>query len=163
MTAWALSTEGTIQSAVPLGGLWLTPSEMVVGTKPAFRIEGQITDLSAELRASLIHPDHASALHLLHADLDKLALITADPLSHAAARILLVHRWRRIVLRFPDLPQNLLPESLAMRDPRSRVAEVYRHLTPAAEDWLDMADGEMLPMPAPDDSLGRRFGQQLPA
>jgi phenylacetic acid degradation operon negative regulatory protein len=163
VTAWALSTEGTTQSAVPLGGLWLTPSDIAACAKPAFRIEGQITDLSPELRASLIHPDHANALHRLHADLDKLALINADPLSHAAARILLVHRWRRIVLRFPDLPQNLLPDALAIRDPRSRVAEVYRYLTPAAEDWLDMTDGEMVPMPAADDSLGRRFGLHLPA
>ena len=163
VSAWALSTEGASHNAVSLGGLWLTPSDSSATTTPAFRIEGHITDLSPDLRASLIHPDHANALHRLHADLDKLALINADPLSHAAARILLIHRWRRIVLRFPDLPQNLLPDDLAKQDPRARVAAVYRHLTPAAEAWLDTPEGEMAPMPAPDDSLGRRFGLHLPA
>jgi len=163
VSGWVLSTEGTPQTAVSLGGLWLAPSDNPATMKPDFRMEGQITHLSPDLRASLISPDHALALRRLHADLDRLALPGANPLTHAAARILLIHRWRRIVLRFPDLPQNLLPDDLSSQDPRSRVASAYRLLTPGAETWLDSTDGEITPMPVPDDSFSHRFGLHLSA
>ncbi|MFU8881293.1 MAG: PaaX family transcriptional regulator C-terminal domain-containing protein [Rhodobacterales bacterium] len=163
VTDWALSSEGSPQTAVPLGGLWLAPASVTPPKRPAFRITGQITDLAPAMRDSLIHPDHAAALHRLMADLDRLAKTPADPLSHAAARILLIHRWRRIVLRFPELPPDMLPSGLNVQDPRARVALLYHHLTPATESWLDSAEGEITPMPAQDTSLAPRFGASQPA
>ncbi len=157
VTEWTLSTEGDMQTAVPLGGLWLRPADMLAPAKPAFRMTGRITDLAPAMRDSLIRTAHATALRRLNGDLDRLALIEGDPLTHAAARILLIHRWRRIVLRFPDLPPALLPADLAKHDPRARVGAAYLHLTPGAEDWLDSTEDDMAPMPAPDQSLAARF------
>ena len=60
------------------------------------------------------------------------------PLDALAARTLLIHRWRRLTLRWPDLPE---PEAAAeaATDARSRVAAAYRALLPASEAWLDAA------------------------
>lgn len=157
VTEWSLSTEGDMQTAFALGGLWLRPADMPPPAKPAFRMTGRITDLAPALRDNLISAAHATALHRLNADLDRLAVIDGDPLTHAAARILLIHRWRRIVLRFPDLPRALLPAGLDGQDPRARVSSAYLHLTPGAETWLDSAGDDMAPMPAPDQSLAARF------
>ena len=167
VTEWALSSEGTAQTAVPLGGLWLSPAQTAPPAaplaRPAFRLVGHITDLAPAMRDSLISPDHATALRHLHADLDSLAGIAGDPLPHAAARILLNHRWRRIVLRFAELPPELLPTDLAGQDVRDRVAAAYLHLTPGAEAWLDSAGDDMAPMPPADESLANRFRAAPPA
>ena len=163
VTEWALSAEGTPQTGLALGGLWLTPAETPQPTEPAFRLVGQITDLAPTMRETLISADHVTALHRLIADLDHLLGLQGDPLTHAAARILLIHRWRRIVLRYPDLPPDLLPRDLAGQDPRARVAGAYRHLTPGTEHWLDSADGVIAAMPPADYSFGHRFGVIIPA
>jgi phenylacetic acid degradation operon negative regulatory protein len=109
------------------------------------------------MRDSLISAEHATALRRLMTDLDRLDGLASDPLTHAAARILLIHRWRRIVLRYPDLPPEVLPADLASLAPRTRVAAAYHHLTPGTEAWLDSAEGEIAAMPPADASLARRF------
>jgi phenylacetic acid degradation operon negative regulatory protein len=163
VTAWSLSSDGTPQTALALGGLWLAPADTPQPAKPAFRLVGRLTDLTPAMRDSLISAEHATALRRLLDDLDHLANLQGDPLTHAAARILLVHRWRRFVLRYPDLPPEVLSGDLAQEDPRARVAAVYRHLTPGTENWLDSAEGEIAAMPPPDSSLARRFHMALPA
>lgn len=159
VTDWALSSEGTPQTALALGGLWLSPAAAPLAEKPAFRLVGRITDLAPGLRDSLISADHATALRRLDTDLDRLTVLAGDPLTHAAARILLIHRWRRIVLRYPELPPEFLPSDLAGQDPRARVAQAYDHLTPGTEGWLDSAEGEVTAMPPADSSLARRFSR----
>ena len=69
------------------------------------------------------------------------------PLDAVAARTLLIHRWRRIALRWPDLPEaSAAPGApgapgAAERSPatRSAVAASYRALLGASEAWLDDA------------------------
>jgi phenylacetic acid degradation operon negative regulatory protein len=163
VTEWALSAEGTPQTGLALGGLWLTPAEVPVPVNPTFRLVGRITDLAPAIRETLISADHATALRRLMADLDHLAGLQSDPLTHAAARILLIHRWRRIVLRYPDVPPELYPRDLAGHDPRARVAGAYHHLSPGTEVWLDGAEGEIAAMPPADASLARRFAAPIPA
>lgn len=157
VSAWALSSDGTPQSAVALGGLWLAPADTPQPPHPAFRLVGRLTDLAPAMRDTLVSAEHAMALRHLMADLDRLDGLAGDPLTHAAARILLIHRWRRIVLRYPDLPAEVLPTDLAAQDPRARVAAVYHGLTPGTEAWLDSSEGEIAAMPPADASLARRF------
>jgi phenylacetic acid degradation operon negative regulatory protein len=52
-------------------------------------------------------------------------------------RLLLVHEWRRLVLRDPRLPAALLPEGWPGHAAHALVASLYRRLMPAAEAWLD--------------------------
>lgn len=71
-----------------------------------------------------------------------------DPLTAMAARALLIHRWRRLTLRWPDLPAEAHPPAAS----RARVAGLYRALLPASEGWLDA----VLPPAGP--AVRARFG-----
>jgi phenylacetic acid degradation operon negative regulatory protein len=73
-------------------------------------------------------------------------------------RVRLVHAYRRIVLKDPLLPGELLPACWPGAEARRLCALVYRQVREPAERWLDQhavsADG---PLPPPDQSLYRRF------
>jgi phenylacetic acid degradation operon negative regulatory protein len=74
------------------------------------------------------------------------------------ARILLIHAWRRIVLRDPVLPADLLPPDWPGTAARALCADLYHRLLPASERWLDahgQAEGGPLPPPGPE--LLQRF------
>ena len=66
------------------------------------------------------------------------------------ARILLIHHYRRVVLRDPLLPTALLPSDWPGRAARALCGEIYRGLLPASEQWLDRhATNENGPLPKP--------------
>ena len=56
-----------------------------------------------------------------------------------AARTLLIHHWRRIVLRDPGLPVVLLPADWQGEATRDTVRRIYAHIVPPSEAWLDGA------------------------
>lgn len=154
---WALSLDTRPDDTVPhLGGLSLRPAD--APAPPArFRLSGKITTLAPDLTcADLLTPDHLSALDALRRDLEGLDALN-DPLDAAAARILLIHRWRRIVLRHPEVLAPLLPPGWA-KAPRAAVAQAWHALTPQAEAWWDRGNPDLPPMPAPDPALWARFG-----
>ena len=74
------------------------------------------------------------------------------------ARILLIHYYRRVVLRDPLLPTALLPKDWPGSAARNLCGEIYRGLLPASEAWLD-ANGlnENGKLPPAGDELARRF------
>jgi phenylacetic acid degradation operon negative regulatory protein len=86
----------------------------------------------------------------------------AEPLSDAdafTARILLIHHYRRVVLRDPLLPMALLPTDWPGLAARELCGEIYRGLIPASEQWLDRnGSNESGPLPAAGQVLARRFG-----
>ena len=83
------------------------------------------------------------------------ALSDADAFT---ARILLIHHYRRVVLRDPLLPTALLPADWPGRAARKLCGEIYRGLLPASEQWLDRyASNENGPLPAAGKELSRRF------
>ena len=61
------------------------------------------------------------------------------PLDAMAARVLVNHSWRRIVLRDPGLPEALLPAHWPGEEARQTVRTVYAALAGPSEDWLDRA------------------------
>lgn len=71
-------------------------------------------------------------------------------------RLLLVHEWRRLVLRDPLLPATLLPEDWPGTGARALTATLYRRLAPAAEAWLD-SEGRNEKGPLPPLAVGGRF------
>jgi len=71
-------------------------------------------------------------------------------------RLLLIHEWRRLVLRDPCLPDALLPEAWPGVAAHALVETLYRRLTPAAEAWLD-AEGRNEEGPLPQPATGERF------
>jgi phenylacetic acid degradation operon negative regulatory protein len=122
------------------------------------RVIGDLANLSAGYRASLLSVSHRAALTAMVADLRALEREISDPLDAAAARLLLIHRWRRIVLRFPDHPQELMPLDSPLQDPRGAVAKVYKRISPATETWLDSSIEDLAPMQMADPQFAARFG-----
>jgi phenylacetic acid degradation operon negative regulatory protein len=76
-----------------------------------------------------------------------------------AARILMIHNYRRIVLRDPGLPAELLPADWPGATARRLCTGVYARVAAASERWLDeTAVGEDgAPLLALGDVIARRF------
>ncbi len=121
-------------------------------------VTGVLDQLSPVYRGRFLGEDMRTALSSLAADIE--ALNTSglqDPLDAAAARVLLIHRWRRLVLRHPEPVPDLLPQDSPLKNPRAAVAEVYRALSPLAEAWLDAEQDGLPAMPAADPNVTQRF------
>jgi phenylacetic acid degradation operon negative regulatory protein len=81
-----------------------------------------------------------------------------DPENALVARVLLIHEFRRIVLRDPALPRALLPSPWPGAAARALTARIYRRVAEVAETYLDKhARNERGPLPAPDPNFFRRF------
>jgi phenylacetic acid degradation operon negative regulatory protein len=74
----------------------------------------------------------------LHAALDRGE--TLEGLDAVAARTLLIHDWRRIVLRDPGLPTELLPGDWPGEEARALARRIYAALVGPSEAWLDEAE-----------------------
>lgn len=157
VTQWAaeFSLSG---SGVP--SLRLRPADEA-GGKADCRVLGRLEEVSESFRARLLAPAHRAALAALAADLAALETGIEAPLDAAAARLLLIHRWRRIVLRFPDCLPELMPADAPLADPRAEVARAYAALTPAAERWLECAQDGMTAMPKAAEPAAKRFDDTL--
>jgi phenylacetic acid degradation operon negative regulatory protein len=77
------------------------------------------------------------------------------PLDAIAARTLLLHDWRRIVLRDPGLPLALLPKDWTGEEARSLARDIYDRLAAPSEAWLTEAG--LPPLARPKEFAGR-FG-----
>jgi phenylacetic acid degradation operon negative regulatory protein len=157
----------------PLPGLWLAPSGTAVpeGAADAIRLEAMVPPAADEagsgrrlIAASWQLERTADAYRLFVATFAPLQAFVrrADhELSDSeafTARILLIHQYRRIVLRDPLLPEAMLPPDWPGTAARALCAEIYPALLEASERWLDAnAVCEAGPLPAPRELLGRRF------
>lgn len=124
---------------------------------PDVAVTGTLAQLSPQIRNALLSEPQRNALAALFAEIDALRGLDLPPLDAAAARTLLIHRWRRIVLRYPEAPAELLPQEMHGRDPRSEVASLYAALSPATETWLDTPLQDLRPMPKAHPLFLRRF------
>jgi phenylacetic acid degradation operon negative regulatory protein len=80
------------------------------------------------------------------------------PLPALLARIMLIHDYRRIILRDPLLPSRLLPEDWIGRAAYRQARAIYRKLTRPAERWIDdHLHGEDGARPPPDVGFRERF------
>ena len=151
----------------PLPGVWVAPSgvpvpEAAVG---AIRLEVSAEDDSGRRLLSESWPLQRTAAAYLKFmktfEPLRASIGRGDTLADAdafTARILLIHHYRRVVLRDPLLPTALLPRDWPGRAARQLCGEIYRGLLPASEQWLDVhASNENGPLPKPDRELVRRF------
>jgi phenylacetic acid degradation operon negative regulatory protein len=79
-----------------------------------------------------------------------------QPLEAIAARTLLIHDWRRIVLHDPGLPRALLPQGWPGNRAREIARSIYASLMEPSEKWLDEAGLPPLIEPA---KFATRFGR----
>lgn len=75
------------------------------------------------------------------------ASATPDAFETVLLRTLLIHHWRRLVLRHAPLPDIALPEDHPVRRARAFAAGLYRRLAPPSDAWLDARIGAARPMP----------------
>ena len=151
----------------PASGVWIAPGGAIVPLEAA-------DSLHVETRAG---PDEARALAARAWPLDQtgeaygrflsvfgpLGAALADgggmsDLDRLVARVLLIHEYRRIVLRDPLLPAQILPPDWPGAAARALCADIYGALLAGSERWLDAhavnANG---PLPPPAADLSRRF------
>src|ERR1700754_4925843 len=151
----------------PVPGVWVAPSGAPIPEEAsrAIRLEVSAEDDSGRRLLAESWPlDRTADAYLkfmktfepLRAFIER-----RDKLSEAdafTARVLLIHHYRRVVLRDPLLPTPLLPADWPGRAARQLCGEIYRGLLPASEQWLDRhASNEGGPLPAPGVELSRRF------
>jgi phenylacetic acid degradation operon negative regulatory protein len=77
------------------------------------------------------------------------------PEAALVARVVLIHEWRRVVLRDPRLPAALLPLDWPGFSARARAARLYETLYETSERWLD-AHGVTATGALPPAGAGRR-------
>lgn len=122
-------------------------------------LRAEVLRMGDDVKNTILSDDHRAALAALAADLDDLSrLVIDDPLTAVAARTLLVHRWRRLLLRYGEVPHALMPQSFPLRDPRRKVAQAYWAVFDAAEEWLSTQDSDSPPLAAADPKIMDRFG-----
>jgi phenylacetic acid degradation operon negative regulatory protein len=151
----------------PLPGVWVAPSGVPVPEEAsgAIRLEVSAEDDSGRrlLRESWPLDRTADAYLKFMKTFEPLRawLGRGEQLADAdafTARVLLIHHYRRVVLRDPLLPTALLPAYWPGRAARTLCGEIYRALLPASEQWLDHhAINENGPLPKPRMELSRRF------
>ena len=81
-----------------------------------------------------------------------------DPKLCFLTRTLLIHRYRHILLKEPELPTGIAPESSTSKQAKQLVGALYRVISPGADDYYSSIFGtEAVPVPKPQDSYSRRF------
>ena len=142
---------------VPLGGkAWLRVGR-IAGAQPAdvLMVSGTGSDLPAGL-LSLWNVDEQATHYSAFVDNWKTVGQAQDlsPGEAMSARTLLIHDWRRIVLRDPALPDALLPADWIGYKARSLAATTYHALLHGSEIWLN--DNGLPPHSEPE-AIHKRF------
>lgn len=75
-----------------------------------------------------------------------------------ALRTVLMHEYRRVVLRDPRLPSGLLPPSWPGIAARALCIDLYATLAPLSEHWLDRSKNGSGPLPQGPDPMLRFSG-----
>lgn len=151
----------------PLPGVWLAPSGVPIPDEAAsaIRLEVSAEDENGRRLLSDSWPlDRTADAYLkfmktfepLRSWLGRRARLSE--LEAFTARILLIHHYRRVVLRDPLLPSALLPRNWPGNAARELCGEIYRAVLPASEQWLDdQGLSESGALPAAAAELARRF------
>lgn len=151
----------------PVPGVWVAPSGVAVPQEAsrAIRLEVAAEDENGRRLLSASWPlDRTADAYLkfmkTFAPLRdwttrREALAGLDAFT---ARILLIHDYRRVVLRDPLLPPKLLPRDWPGSAARELCGEIYRALLVPSEQWLDRhGTNEAGPLPKAAAALWRRF------
>ena len=130
-------------------GAWIAPGA-AAAPDGFFTISGGRGDAPEWARQILSPPELTRRYSEIAECWERFDTAAVGGLNAAAARVLLIHDWRRVLLRDAPLPRALRPAGWAGAEARMAVAAAYRALAPAAERWLDecAAPGERRLPPA---------------
>jgi len=158
---------GDARFGAPMPGLWIAPAGFPIpeGASGLLRLHAGGDRATNRTLAARSWPLEATgdAYHRFIAAFEPLrTAIDAgkrlNDLDALVARVLLVHEYRRIVLRAPILPAEILPEDWPGAAARRLCAEIYGHVLPGSERWLDEnATDEHGAKLLPSKEIHRRF------
>lgn len=154
MASGAMAPDKGIEVAT---NLWLISAHLAVDMPDHICLKGALASFPESFAKQVLSKEHQSALVALHNDISALKGVDLTPLNAMAARMLLIHRWRRIVLRFPEVPPELFPAGFIISNPRKMVANAYGALAETSEVWLGSSVHGLAPMPASTATLAHRF------
>jgi len=151
----------------PMPGVWVAPSGTAVPSLAADAIRLEATAGNEAGRRLIDASWSLQSIAAGYRDFRKTfaplegwigAADAPSPDDAMLARVLLIHHYRRVLLRDPLLPEALLPPDWPAREAREFCGRVYRALLPASEQWLE-AYGESLngALPPPGPELKARF------
>ena len=157
---WVMASgDNAPENGIPVAPhLWLIPAGLATDLAHHICLTGVLTSFPQTIR--VVTPEHQSALAALQSDISALNGTALTPLDAMAARMLLIHRWRRIVLRFPNIPPELFPADATLKNPRELVARAYADLAQKSEIWLDCTDHGMAGMPTTSEGISQRFSHR---
>ena len=159
VSSWVFETTGT---GIPVAGGFVRPGN-TASTTAKFAIIGSLSPQHRSEVTQSLTPEHIRALTRLTEDLSDISKMTQlTPLDALAVRTLLIHRWRRLVLRWPEAPNEILPQDLSVLCPHQRVADEYTRLSPLAETWLDSSNDDLVAMPKANIDIDNRFTASPP-
>src|SRR3954463_5610688 len=155
----------------PLPGVWIAPSGVPIPEEAAHAIRLEVSaedDAGRRLLSEswpLQRPADAYLKFMKPFEPLRGSIGRRERLSDTdafTARILLIHHYRRVVLRDPLLPASLLPRDWPGRAARALCREIYRGLLPLSEQWLDRnGSNESGPLPAAGAALRQRFADGI--
>lgn len=131
-------TQSDDPRGIPVGpGVGLWPAEFAP-RKLGVTLFGTIEHVPDSFRAQALGAEQVAEAASIRALTEEIETtpFPADGLDAMAARSVLVHRWRRYVLRYPEWPAALVDPDWPGLDLRARVAGAYRLTRPASEIWL---------------------------
>ncbi|WP_305971970.1 MULTISPECIES: PaaX family transcriptional regulator C-terminal domain-containing protein [unclassified Mameliella] len=129
--------------------VWVTPHAVLTAHPPAGAeafatpidpdrpLPRWMRDKTCDATTVSLSADLAARLTRAEAALE--AAGAPDPLQTAALRVLIVHSWRRIVLKVPELPDFVLPADWAGPACRAGTARLLRRLPAPGLDRLSAA------------------------
>ncbi len=140
-------------------GIW--PADFAPA-KRGLTMVGHLAEVPESKRDQVVGEDHAAEVMALDMLLRFLGQTFApdDDLDALAARMVLIHRWRRYVLRFPEIPRAMAPDDWPGHLLRKRVALAYWSLAAASDRWLDGTPEGLGRLGAPYGPYWERFGNK---
>ncbi len=128
--------------------LFLGPRQAGRTPVEADAIEGDLRHLPDWAREALAPEPLQRDYRRLHSTLSERvdateAAARAEPLDAVALRTLLIHQWRRLLLRHADVSSEVLPEGWRGEDCRTSVLALHGALSRSAAPWLDNAIGSL--------------------
>ena len=135
----ALQKTNALQSATGFA-LWSkpnTPSQEILSNLDCLCFEGTLKNVPAWVKSELAPPEAEIVMQKFIAKYSDLRDLPPDlsPLDAMVARILMLHDWRRIVLRYNPVPQALQPDQWSMPQAHALVADCYKRLVFESESY----------------------------
>jgi len=111
------------------------PDAEFLGNLECLCFNGNLQNVPAWVKAELAPPEAEIATQTFIENYTSLRELppSLPALDALVARILMLHDWRRLVLRYPALPSDLQPDQWSMPNAHALVADCYKNLASISE------------------------------